>query len=76
MIISAFSLPHFEDHYRFAQAPANISIAEAAAAASNARDWMQMQNAGRTLGKIRNPFSSACSRTYLAFLTSLWNLQE
>jgi len=33
-----------------ATAPANISIAEATAAASKARDWMQMQNAGRTLG--------------------------
>ena len=28
----------------------NISMAEAATAASNARHWMQMQNAGRTSG--------------------------
>jgi len=33
-----------------ATAPANISIAEAATAASIARNWMEMQNAGRTLG--------------------------
>ena len=51
--------PPSEDHYRFAQAPANISIAEAAAAASNAKNWMQTQNAGRTLGEIPNSFSSA-----------------
>ena len=29
---------------------ANISVAEAATAAANARHWMQRQNAGRTLG--------------------------
>ena len=29
---------------------ANISVAEAAAAASNAKHWMKMQNSGRTSG--------------------------
>jgi len=33
-----------------ATADANISVAEAAAGASNARYWMQMQNAARTFG--------------------------
>ena len=67
MIMCALSPPS-EDHCRFAQAPANISIAEAAAAASNARNWMQMQNAGRTSGKIHKSFSSLkCFCTYIAF---------
>jgi len=35
---------------------ANISVAEAAAAASNAKHWMQMQNSGRTSGS-----GSGCS---------------
>ena len=46
---------------------ANISMADAVAGASNAKHWMQMQNAGRTSGD-KNMLS--CSHFYLKSLLS------
>ena len=52
-------LPTFPSEYDWAfpqaqEAPlsANISLAEAEAGAETARQWMQMKNAGRSLGEI------------------------
>ena len=50
------------------QTDANISVAEAAAAASNARYWMQMQNAARTFGKIPNSFFCFHTFSYISVI--------
>jgi len=42
----------------------NISMAEAATAASNARHWMQMQNAGRTSGCSGDQCVEACGEDW------------
>jgi len=47
-----------------ATTPANISVAEAAAAASNARYWMQMQNAARTFGCSDDKCVEACEQDW------------
>lgn len=47
-----------------ATTPANISVAEAAAAASNARYWMQMQNAARTFGCSEDKCVEACEQDW------------
>jgi len=43
---------------------ANISVAEAAAGASNARYWMQMQNAARTFGCSEDKCVEACEQDW------------
>ena len=50
---------------------ANMSIAAAAAGASNARYWMQMKNAARTFGKIPNSFFCFHTFSYISVIPGI-----